>query len=359
MTRHVLRPAACVFAAVVGTACVERPVPLGTIEVPLTAPGPDGGTYRLPFDTILFLDAPGFHGGFGLEGDAPSKTFEVAPGDYALSLVDRAGDTTVWPLTLEEPNGLTTTVETNLDLPATLHVTENETTEVVIRFHVPHLETITFAVGTVDVTVAVDDTSATSLDIEVGMDATRVLTTSVAPPGPSAPPALRTRLPATGDPGDRYLVRAHVVGPWAIARESVACAPARVSIDAGGNPGFVNLVAEAPPSIQPLCIQQDAPGRAEVSIIFTRQGAALTPLLSDFSALQYVINEGFFAVVDADLFDGRTLRLDTLAGVHVVQFVMFGEITAQIGTRSDGSPVTDKWYDLGEGGPVAMIVSPR
>src|SRR5262249_31266991 len=160
---------------------------------------------------------------------------------------------------------------------------------------------------------------------------------------PSAPPALRTRLPASGDPGDRYMVRAHVVGPWAIATEGKACAPASVSIDAGGNPGFVNLVAEAPPSIQPLCIQQDAPGRAEVATVFARQGAALTPLLSDFSPLQYIINEGFFAVVDDDLFDGRTLRLDAFAGVHVVQLFLFGEIRAQIATRADGSPVVDRW----------------
>ena len=360
MTRHVLCPAVCLFAAAAGSACVEPARSMGYVEVALTAPGPDGSTYRLPFDTLLVFDRPEFHGVFSLADDVPSKTLQVPPGDYALSLVDHDGDTAVWPLILEDADGRTTTVPTSLDLPAMLRVTEDQTTALVIRFHIPNLEPITFSVGSVDVSVAVDVTPATSIDLEVGV-LPGVLVPFVGFSGPSTPAALRPRLTATGDRGDGYLVSMHVVGPWAIVSENVVCAPATASIRTGGNPGFVNLIAEAPPlAAQPLCLRQDAPGLTQVSMRFTRQGASTTPLLADLGAPQYSVSHGLFATVDgADVFDGRTLHLDAIAGVHAVQFGMFAEVSAQIGTRPDGAPVTEQWYEVNEAGVVAMVVAPR
>lgn len=67
----------------------------------------------------------------------------------------------------------------------------------------------------------------------------------------------------------------------------VVCAPVSASISATGNQGFVELVAEAPPTdFEELCIQQIGPQQAMLEMSFFRNGTATTPLLSDLGDQQ-------------------------------------------------------------------------
>ena len=148
MTRSLVGLAAVLFVAVRTVGCTEAPASesLGHIAIPLTAPGAGGATYRLPPNTSLFLSGAGFFGRFSLDDDAPSLTVDVPPGDYSVFL-SFDGDTTTWPLRRQNADGTIQIVPGTLDLTSTITVTENQTTSLVIRFHVAGIVPITFRLG--------------------------------------------------------------------------------------------------------------------------------------------------------------------------------------------------------------------
>jgi hypothetical protein len=352
-----IAPFLFVFAGSVG--CTEGPAPesIGYLSIPLTASGPGGATYHLPPVTSLFVSGVGFFGSFSLDDDAAVKTVKIPPGNYSVFLSDANGDATVFPLMRENADGTFDTVPGTLDLTPTITVTENETTALVIRFHVPIVGPITFAVGSVDVSVAVDETAATSFDIELSV---HELTTSFVTVGDTAPTELAPRLPATGDTGHSYVASMHTTGPWAFVFTGTVCVPVTGSVHAGGNQGFADLVAEAPPTgEQQLCIQQVTPEQAFISLSFFAAGTPTTPLLSDLPARQFFVNHGiFFPQFDAMLFDGTTLRLKALEGLHTASTTVAGSIGAEVDTP-DGGTTIEFWQSFGESGTGTITLTPR
>ena len=359
MTRLALGPAAFAFAVVAGAGCAAPPTPgpVGYISVALTAPGSGGAIYRLP-PSLLELDSPTFQGLFSLDDDAPSKILALPIGDYAVSAFHfSGGDDPLWPLIRQDPTGSTATVPAALELAPMISVAENQTTALVLRFHIPSLEPITFSTGDVAVSVEVDGGPGSVVQFQIGAPE-NMLSVQYLGAGLTAPAALAPRLPASGQPGDRYIVTAHIAGPWAITGDGRVCAPATASIDVAGNAGFVQLMAEAPPAeLQPICLRQASPGQLQVSMVFQHAGPATTPLLLDLPAPKYFITHDFFATVAADAFDGRTLRLDALGGARLTDFVVFAQIDAQIATLPGGGMVTDRWYEVAEVGIATMTVT--
>ena len=355
MARSLSCLAALVFVAG-GVGCAEAPAsgPTGYITVPLVAPGAGGVTYRMPPNTQLNLSQGGqLVAIFGLDDDAASQTIEVSPGDYTVRLTDLAGDTTVWPLIKLSPDGTTETVQGVLDLPPTISVTNHQTTPLVIRFHVAAIGPITFDVGAIDVSVEVDETAATAFDVTITAPS---LTAGFVLVGAHAPPALPPRLPALFATGDGYSVTAHTTGPWSIVTSNFICAPVTVSVSATGNPGWVNLVAEAPPApVTSLCIQQAGPQQAIVFMVFSRTGAPTTPLLADLGDRQYFVEQDVSAQIAADLFDGFTLDLRRLSGPHPASLFVFATIATPV------SPLTafDTWYQVDESGNATVTLTGR
>lgn len=347
MARSLSCLAALLFVAG-GVGCAEAPAsgPTGYLTVPLVAPGAGGVTYRLPPDSVLVLERAGNIEAFGIGGDERSQTVEVASGDYNVSLIDNAGDTTVWPLTKLNPDGTTETVQGVIDLAPTLTVVEHQTTSLVIRFHVAAIGAISFDVGAIDVSVEVDETAATGFDVTITAPS---LTAGFVLVGAHAPSALPPRLPALFATGDGYSVTAHTTGPWSIVTSNFICAPVTVSVSATGNPGWVNLVAEAPPAdVTSLCIQQAGPQQAFVFMAFFRTGGPTTPLLADLGDRQYFFEQDVSAQIAADLFDGFTLDLRRLSGPHPASLFVF----ATIATPRVDPPNTafDTWYQVDESG---------
>lgn len=351
MARSLSCLAALLFVAG-GVGCAEAPAsgPTGYLTVPLTAPGPGGVIYRMPSNSQLNLSQGGqLVAVFGLDDDAASQTIEVAPGDYSVSLSDPAGDTTVWPLLKLNPNGTSETVQGVLDLVPALTVVDHQTTSLVIRFHVAAIGPIVFDVGAVDVSVEVDETTATAFDVTITAPS---LTAGFVFVGASAPPALAPRLPALNATGDGYTVTAHTTGPWSLVTSTFVCAPARISVSATGNPGFVNLVAEAPPpEVTSLCIEQSGPRQAFLFMAFFRTGAATTPLLSDLGDHPYFVEQNLSAQVAADLFDGFTLDLRPLSATPPATLFVFDSIAVP---RSNPSTVFDTWYQIDEFGDATV-----
>lgn len=345
MTRSLVGLAAVLFVAVGTAGCTEAPASesLGHVAIPLTAPGAGGATYRLPPDTFLFLSGANFFGSFSLDDDAPSLTIDVPPGDYAVGLFDSNGDTTTWPLRRQNADGTIQTVPGTLDLTSTITVTKNQTTSLVIRFHVAGIVPIIFSLGSVDVTVAVDETAASSFDFDLAAPA---LSVASAVFSDTAPAELTSRLPATDSTGDRYVLHAQTTSPWSKVGPNFVCAQANISIDVGGNQGFIDMVTEAPASgTEQLCIAQTAPQSAVILTNVLHEGTATTPLLSDLGDRQYSILHSIQTTIAADVFDGRTLHLEVLAGTHTANMHLFAEIYAQI-PNADGGITFDPWYLL-------------
>jgi len=344
MTRHVLRPALCLFAAVVGSGCVEPSASVGSIAIPLTAPGPDGSTYHLP-SAVLRLDNPGYHAAFSLDVDGSSTTFDVPAGDYSVSAFHFAGDGDLWPLIREDADGTLTTVLATLDLAPAITVVENQTTGLVFRFHIPSVGPITFSLGSVAVSVDVEGSPASSLDFVISAPSMQVTLLGFG----SGPGVLLSRLPGAGSTGDGYQVIAQVAGPWSLASPNQACAPVFATASATGQPGFVDLVREVPTSDR-LCIEK-GDHTTVIQVSFHRVGNATTPLLSDLGDGQpFVIDNRAVVILDDNgaVFDGRVLRLDALLGSRPELVIMASDVGVAAGTLPDGTTLSNEWFQFQE-----------
>lgn len=358
MVRSLSCLVAFVFVVAAGVGCVQAPAsePTGYITIPLTAPGPGGVIYRLPADAVLVLTQPGMSRAFGLAPDATSQTEEVPSGDWSVRLADLAGDTTIWPLTRENRDGTTEVVQALLDLTPTLTVVDHQTTSLVIRFHIPAIGPITFNVGSIAISVEVDETPATAFDFVISAPS---LTASNVFVADAAPAVLGARLPALGSTGDGYSVTVHTLGPWSFVVSDVVCAPVSASISVTGNQGLGELVAEAPPTdFEVLCIQQRGPQQAVLNMSFFRNGTATTPLLSDLGDRRYFVGHQVSIQVAADLFDGFALDLRPLAGAHPGSLSLFGTIINETVT-ADGLPLIEDWYDSTETGDSTVTLTGR
>jgi hypothetical protein len=228
---------------VVVAACgVEPALVSGHIEVALVAPGTGGVSYRLPAGTALSLGSEAFHAAFALDGDGTLASFDVPPGDYAPTLVHAQGYTSTWPLERTKADGSTDTVDAELSMPSLVTVTENQTTNLVIHFTVATSETIVFARGTLDTTVAVDQTTATSYRISIAVPE---LDFGNATFGDAAPDALRSLLPSTPAALGMLRIDVHTSGPWSWTAPGQACAP--IATDALSAPAgsYGDLVTKA------------------------------------------------------------------------------------------------------------------
>jgi hypothetical protein len=152
-------------------------------------------------------------------------------------------------------------------------------------------------------------------------------------------------------------VTAHTTGPWSFVTSNFVCAPVTATVSATGNQGFVELMAEAPPTaFDQLCLQQSAPHQVFVFMSFFRQGTAATPLLSDLGDRQYFVGHDFTAQLTADVFDGFTLDLRPLAGNHPASLAVFGNISAVVSTP-DGGTSFDTWYQVDEFGDATVTLT--
>lgn len=336
------------LSVVAGTgACVEAPrsEPVGYVSIPLTATGASGAIYHLPSGSQLFLTNASFTGAYPVDGDGDQLTVVVPPGNYTVFLLDDAGDTTVWPLRRNNSNGTVEIVPGTLDLTPTIAVVENQTTSLVIRFRVATTGPITFGRGSVGISVEVDETTP-AFDIDIDAPS---LSVQQADFGETAPAALTPRLPGPGGSGDSYQLHLHTDGVWVAQNPDTICTTVTASVNASGNAGFIDLVAEAPPSgSEQLCIDQLPNHFALITMRFNHQGDASTELLSDLGGAPYIVVHGITMSFLGELYDGRTLHLEALSGTHDLSTLVDGAIFAT--GDSPFGPIFQLWYNLNESG---------
>jgi hypothetical protein len=129
-----------------------------------------------------------------------------------------------------------------------------------------------------------------------------------------------------------------------MVQSDVVCAQVKLSIQAGGHQGFIDMVTEAPASgNEQLCISQGQPQFAEIFTTVIHEGPATTPLLSDLGDHAYSILHSLSSFINGNVFDGRTLHLEVLAGSHSAPMHLFAQLVAEI-PDANGEITFDHWY---------------
>jgi hypothetical protein len=341
------------LVAIVSAGCVAAPPsePVGSIEVPLTAAGANGATYRLPPNTLLVVASGTFSDSFPLDGEAPSLTVNLPPGVYSVSLFNSAGFGSTWPLTRQNADGTVETVQaTLLDLMPILTVAEGQTTPLAIRFHVATAGPISFSHGTALVFVEIDEANATSFQFV--LDALSLSTLDVRS-SPFAPPELAPRLPAPGSTGQSYRMTAQTIAPWFLLSSNMVCAHVSATVEGAGDGRWADLLFEAQSADQAfICLQQIGPQRASIAFSTGHTGAAVTPLLADLGDRIYAVSYRASGEVAADAFDGTTLHLSTIAGTRSSSISLSANISVIEG------PGAQPWLDLFELGDGTTTMTP-
>lgn len=341
--------------------CASQPSPSGQLTVALVAPGAGGVTYRLPPGTQLQLTSSSFAGFYSLDAEAASITINVPPGAYGAVLANPGGGyTTSWPLWRTSADGNTTTVvSATTDPNGTVTVVENETVDYAIHFNVATAQVITFAHGTIDVTVDVGENPATSYEIDFDLQAlngTGIL-------DGAAPPELAARLPADVS-STAFSVHTQTAGPWSWASRRSICAPVRVQIQVTGSAGLFDIAFEAieTPDGVFVCINQVNQTLVVLNVFAEKTGLpATTGTFLDLGDRRYDFAFEIDASLQLSLWDitGATppaVDLGLLVGSQpIVQSATFTVAGSDAGTTTPLNP----WYDASAVSDGSLTFSPR
>ena len=322
-----------VIGSVACTQGKEAAPALGRVDMALVAAGSGGTIYRLPDGTSLILANDEFFEPFSLDGGASSLTVNVPPNPYEAELINIHGYTTEWPLVRENADGSTDTVQATLKPIPSIAVAENQTTPLIIEFHVAGADVVTFTHGSVQIAVEVGEADG------IRIVAPSLITTFSGVQ--AAPSELAARL-QSGATGGSIAVTAQRIGPWFVAASTSVCAMAQVRMEAMGPSAFVDQVAEARrDSPLTVCLVQDTSTTGGVSTLTTRSGAATTPLLADLGNRQFRVTVQVNVRVDGVFYDGTTLDLRALKANPPAAIDVFTRIR---GTAVDETAPLEDWY---------------
>lgn len=295
-------------------ACDEPPPPdddVGVLVVGLEAAGPAGSTYRLPVDATLHVASAGFVDDLGIGAvDAALYQASLPPGDYSWTL-NGAGPGGVWLLQREDASGAISSVQAKLvnAQPGTFSISADATTSVTLQFDSTLGGIVTFAVGTLDVSMSVDETVATG----VTADWTSSLTVSAAQAFQAAPAGLGDLLPGIGDGPFPSGFAIHVSGPWALVALDRVCAPATGdSLDVGGaDNGWFSLFIE---SMYTTDVKLCTTSSGFTSVEWVREGPPTTSVFMGTGATLLRFEATYVFESPTPAFDGETLDVNLLAG---------------------------------------------
>jgi hypothetical protein len=332
-------------AALMAAGCDQQDESFGSVGAALTATDDSGATYRLPAGSRLDLGSSTYFDSFSLDGDAAVVHIDLPVGDYQAWLSHDFGYTSAWPLQRTAPDGTVQTVTGYLitPMPQALTIFEGTTTSLVLAFEVPEFGAVTFAEGTLDVSVDIEQTTAGGVEVQAGA----VMNADIVQAGAGAPPELATRLPALGDAVELSL-GATITGPWNKASSTSACAPGMLATLGAVDPGVIDLVLEANGAVQ-VCVFDSEP--PQLRILATRIGAPSTPTFDDLPGDQMTFLASMIVELPGPVFDGETLDLDPAAGTHTA----FVSSALEVGSIQGGE--WQSWYHAGLSGTGGVSVT--
>ena len=196
--------------------------------------------------------------------------------------------------------------------------------------------------GSVEISAEVSEVAATGAELEV-RGAVAIAEADVLD---GAPAGLASYWPAPGAPG-LAVTLAGSVGAWQQRWSHGACAPLELVQASGeGGDAFADLIVESR-GVAELCVYSLGDAHF-LEVRLSRVGAALTPTLAALGIPSPRFATRFAARLPRAAFDGQTLDLDVIAGIHG-PLPLDGELTV------DGG---EPWYHARLEGTVSFDFVP-
>ncbi len=275
---------------VIGTLCscvVEEGenVPTGSLGVYLHAEN-NGVRYQLPENTRLLATNGGVDAAFWLLDDDDIVATRILPvGVFEVELThgDVAGG--VWPLTRIAADGSQTIVNAMLlsPNPATVEITEHQTTSLTLSFELESLDTIVFSNGSLDVSVDITAPVLWNDSVQIESENYRA----------EAPEGLSTILHALGEAYD-ISIDSFMVDNWYHLGTNTVCIHTeriRHEVTNSGE-GVALVLAETlgESGKSRVCVTDNGEGtvpRNDISITHWRTGPSITALNGVLTGTEY------------------------------------------------------------------------
>lgn len=350
MSKRGMSLLACWMIGIAGCG-VEDATQLGTLEVPLTAPGADGALYRLPTGTALHVHAGDFFDAIVLDGGQGSIAADLPTGFYAGSYLTDADRRTPasWQLIRQDPDGTVATVEASLDPIPSFMVSSGASTQLALQFHVARAGTIQFAFGDLGIAlVAVEEPAASyAFELAGAVTAYDLRMTSTAPAGFVA------RLAPLDAAEIHYVARGSMAG-WHLAGENTACAAATFAVTVDGPSAASDAVHESlgEDPVELCIVQSDS--LATWYLQSWRAGAPTTALFSDLDVASVFALKSFSGSFRDVVLEHGALHLDRLTSPRTTTAHLY----LQLGDSVD-APRVNTWATLAAEGEGSMTVTPQ
>jgi len=327
-TNRKVVPVVAVLAALVGCAgSADQKPETGQVSVAMTSTATDGTMYRLSSAYVGFISGPTYVAQY-LDTSADHILVNLPVATYNAYLYSYAAGGG-WALERLNPDG---TVAGTVDgvslltvLPVSLTVAANQTVPLIFTFRVPTGGTVTFAYGTVDISVAVQKGVADWYSFT----ADSISTVAYSGTGGPSASTLSTALPGVGA-GLEPVVAGSLVGDWVFTGGYVfdgttymqVCTGIGFTLEAL-NAGAalqdwaaeISSVRVRASAFQPFCIGDNGTTNVLLLSLF-RNGVPNTPTYTDLTGDSLYFYYSLYAELPQRVFDYSTgvLDLEALMG---------------------------------------------
>ena len=290
----------------------QGPERVGTLSAALATTGSDGATYTFPDSAYFTLFNGTWNGGFPLNGAETVRTQKLPVGSYTLGIVFPEG-----PMVLVRTiDGVTSNVpaEWTDPQPVTFEILQDQTTPVVLHFHVEGLGDVTFANGTLELSVDVIKTQVTMPGSLFEVGTVNPDSVTFADPAADYAPELAATI---GTDYQQALIFAPTAG-WTPVGFGGVCMDATVSsaIGSGVDDGFSRRVLELQDGIGEVCIYDY--GASDFMTFYAYRSGPAPIGQQSFLPASYNFQITMSGSI-GDVFDGTTLKQSLLeTGMSVV-----------------------------------------
>jgi len=333
--------------ATTAAACTEtsRSEKVGSFDTAITATGSDGSLYRLPPESYVQVFNAAYSDIFPLDGDAATMSFDVPVGSYSIYLYNPFSMGAEWQLERTNVDMTTETVSATLitPLPVAVTIVEDQVTSVVFQFQVPDGGTVTFAEGELEVSINVDEQSATGGRARFDGWMTYAANELV-----GGPPDMATRFPLAGESVWEMGEVVVDASGWVQRSSTRVCAPGTWWSYGSSHPAPFDMLQETlSGNAIEVCVTSGP--NPQVSVAAQRSGAPTTPTFADVASNMHFYKQ-FYGNLPFQVYDGSTLDLDAMAGSVTIQTWSFETADSGDGTF---------WYEGNYDGLVNFTYTPQ
>lgn len=287
----------------------DSEAPFGSVGLAAQTTGPDGATYRITNQTLLWVNTAdhSFSSALDVDGHEAVQFFELPPNDYFASPISLIPGEL---FELERTDGVQTELVRARFVglsPSPFSIAANRTTSLTLPFRVPEVGDVTFESGRLGVDLDVELVADAPNQGQVTLTGADITTQTLGGALASADEYLT--------PSDASVTQTfgwNITGAFVLTGYRRACAPIQFTSSSTSESAWGDLLAAVPGSPGELCV---AEGGASDHLIITGrhqpnfQGLPIADYLTDSG---YQLYTSVVGQLPTSIFDGTTLHLALL-----------------------------------------------